>query len=121
MCRQDIPPENRECVCQTEAPLRGLLHIVILNLIKNKSAHGGEISKTLKEKFGIDAPRGIIYALLRKMDKDSLIVSNWDIQESGPAKRMYRITEDGLEYLETALERLRRATNLIKILLEQQT
>ena len=113
--------EHTGCVCHTEAPLRGLLNIAIINLIKDKPAYGGEIYLTLKEKFRIDAPRGIIYALLRKMEGDSLIVSNWDIQETGPARRIYHITEDGLEYLKDYLERLRRASQMIHILLEDKT
>ena len=53
------------------------------------------------------------------MEADSIIVSNWDIQESGPARRIYRITEDGLEYLKCSLERLRRAGQMIDILLKE--
>ena len=120
MCHERMA-EHTGCVCHTEAPLRGLLHIAIISLIKDKPAHGGEIYQILKEKFKIDAPRGIIYALLRRMEGDSLIVSNWDIQETGPARRIYHITEDGLEYLQSFLERLRRASQMIHILLEENT
>ena len=120
MCDEKMS-EHSDCACHTDAPLRGLLHVAILNLIKDKSAHGGEIYQTLKEKFKIDAPRGIIYALLRRMEGDSLIVSNWDIQETGPARRIYHITEDGLEYLKAFLERLRRASQMIHILLEEKS
>ena len=120
MCHGEMP-EHPGCVCQTEAPLRGLLNIAIINLINDKPAHGGEIYQTLKEKFLIDAPRGIIYALLRRMEGDGLLVSNWDIQQTGPARRIYHITEDGLEYLKSSLERLRRANQMIDILLKEKT
>jgi len=100
-----------------EAPLKGILSIAIIDLIKDKSVHGGEIYQSLKEKFQIDTPRGIIYTILRRMESDGLIVSNWDIQESGPAKRIYRITEEGLEYLKISMEKLRRSRQLIMILL----
>jgi DNA-binding PadR family transcriptional regulator len=109
------------CVCHTDAPLRGLLHIAILNLIKDKSAHGGEIYQSLKEKFEIDAPRGIIYALLRRLEGHSLVVSDWDIQETGPARRIYHVTDDGLDYLKAFVERLRRASQMIHILLEEKS
>ncbi len=120
MCDEKIA-KHSGCVCHTDAPLRGLLHIAILGLIKDKSAHGGEIYQNLKEKFKIDAPRGIIYALLRRMEGDSLVVSDWDIQETGPARRIYHITEDGLGYLRGFLERLRRASQMIHILLEEKS
>ncbi|MEM3693753.1 MAG: PadR family transcriptional regulator [Candidatus Bathyarchaeia archaeon] len=100
-------------------PLRGLLHLTILHLIKVKPTHGGEIHQGLKEKFGIEAPRPLIYTLLRRMEAMGFIVSNWEVQESGPARRTYRITEDGLEYLKDSLERLRRDAVIIKTLLEE--
>ncbi len=104
-----------------EAPLKGILSIAMVDLIKDKSAHGGEIYQSLKEKFQIDTPRGIIYTLLRRMEGDGLIVSEWDIQESGPARRIYRITEEGMDYLRTSMEKLRRSRQLIKILLDEKT
>ena len=117
--RHEKRAKHRHWAHHTDAPLRGLLHVAILNLIKDKSAHGGEIYQSLKEKFEIDAPRGMIYALLRRLEGHSLVVSDWDILETGPARRVYRITDDGLEYLKGFLERLRRASRMIHILLEQ--
>src|ERR1035437_2013360 len=70
-------------------PLRGLLPIAVLGLIKDKPAHGGDIYQRLREKFDIETPRPVVYLLLRKFEKGGFIVSTWDIQESGPAKRRY--------------------------------
>jgi DNA-binding PadR family transcriptional regulator len=102
---------------QSETPFKGILSIAIVDLIKDKSAHGSEIHQSLKEEFQKDTPRGIIYTILRRMESDGLIVSNWDIQESGPARRIYRITEEGLEYLKFSRKKLRRSRQLIMILL----
>lgn len=103
----------------SEAPLRGILRIAIISLIKDNPAHGGQIHQSLKEKFQIDAPRGIIYNLLRRMEGESLILSNWDTHKSGPAIRIYRITDDGLEYVKSALERLKKSRKMINILLRE--
>ena len=78
-----------------EPLLKGILSIAIIDLVKDKPIHGGEIYQSLKEQFQIDTPRGIIYTILRKMEGEGLLVSNWDIQESGPARRIYHITEEG--------------------------
>jgi len=104
----------------SEPLLKGILSIAIIDIIKDKSVHGGEIYQSLKEKFKIDTPRGIIYALLRKMEGDGLLVSNWDIPESGAARRIYHITEEGLEYLKYAMDRLRRSREIIMILLAEK-
>jgi DNA-binding PadR family transcriptional regulator len=94
-------------------PLRGILPIAVLGLIKDKPAHGGEIYQSLQEKFGIEAPRPVVYMLLRRLERVGLMVSSWDIQESGPAKRRYTITEDGLEYLDAGLESLKKVSQII--------
>ncbi|HJX36435.1 MAG TPA: PadR family transcriptional regulator [Dehalococcoidales bacterium] len=105
----------------TEPLLKGILSIAIIELVKVKPIHGGEIYQSLKEKFQIDTPRGIIYTILRKMEGEGLLFSKWDIQESGPARRIYHITEEGLEYLKYAMDRLRRSKQIIMLLLREET
>lgn len=94
-------------------PFRGILPIAVLSLIKDKPAHGGEIYQSLQEKFGIEAARPVIYVLLRRLEGAGLMVSSWDISESGPAKRKYTITEDGLEYFNRSLEELKKMGDII--------
>lgn len=106
-------------ITDPEVPLKGILSIVSINIIKEKPVHGGEIYQRIKEKYQIDPPRGIIYALLRRMESDGLILSTWDIQESGPARRIYRITDEGMDYLKIAIERVKKTSRMIAILLEE--
>lgn len=100
---------------------RGILSVAVLRLIKVKPAHGGEIYQSLQEKFGIEAARPVIYILLRRLERAGLIVSSWDTSESGPAKRKYTITEDGLEYLNYGLEDLKKRGAIISKLTSEQT
>jgi len=100
-----------------EPLLKGILSIAIMMIIKDKSVHGGEIYQSLKEKFQIDTPRAIMYSVLRKLENDGLLVSSWDIPESGTARRSYHITEEGLQYLKYAGDKLRRSKQIIMILL----
>lgn len=101
-------------------PLRGMLAIAVLGLIKDKPAHGAEIAQSLKDKFEIEAPRPVVYMLLRRLERHGFMVSTWDIQESGPARRRYTITEDGLEYLTQGLERLRKVAKAINQLVGEK-
>ncbi|MCX5676549.1 MAG: helix-turn-helix transcriptional regulator [Planctomycetota bacterium] len=39
-------------------------------------------------------PTGV-YRMLRLMEKRGLVVSSWDLSDSGPAKRSYRLTPGG--------------------------
>jgi DNA-binding PadR family transcriptional regulator len=37
--------------------------------------------------------------MLRIMEKRGLVVSSWDLSDSGPAKRLYRLTLEGRQCL----------------------
>lgn len=100
-------------------PLRGMLAVAVLSLIKDSPAHGGEIAQRLKDKFDVEVPRPVIYMLLRRLEGHGLMVSAWDIQESGPARRKYTITEDGIEYYNSGIERLKKLAKIINTLTSQ--
>jgi DNA-binding PadR family transcriptional regulator len=102
-----------------ETPIRGLLHLSILNLVKNGPVYGAEIYRGLKEKYNIEAPKAIIYGLLRRMEYAGFLASAWDVEGGGPARRKYTITDEGLDYLKDALENLRKVKGLIDILLAE--
>jgi DNA-binding PadR family transcriptional regulator len=102
-----------------ETPVRGLLHLSILNLVKNGPVYGAEIYRALKEKYNIEAPKAIIYGLLRRMEYAGFLASTWDVEGGGPARRKYKITEEGLDYLKDSLENLRKVKGVIDILLAE--
>ncbi len=61
----------------------------------------------------------MVYGLLRRLERHGFIYSRWSVEESGPARRIYRITEEGLDYLEDSLGRLKRVKSLIECLLSE--
>jgi len=83
-------------------------------LIKQKPTYGSEIYQNLKEKFGINAPRPLIYTLLRRLERNGFITSTWEMPESGPARRIYRITEEGLDVLKDSAVKLKKVIPLIE-------
>jgi len=42
---------------------------------------------------------GTVYTNLRRMEQEGLVSSSWDLQDSGPRRRLYRLTEQGEELL----------------------
>lgn len=104
---------NHKHMVFSKIPIRGLLHILILKILKESSIHGGEIYRQLKERYDVDAPKPIIYGVLRRMEKHGLLLSKWNIKEEGPATRVYIITEEGIDYLEDALEKLKKIREII--------
>ena len=73
---------------------------ILLGLLLEAS-YGYELIQDIQQ-FGFvegQAPPGMIYRHLRQMEKDGLVSSKWETEGTGPAKRMYEITEEGREVL----------------------
>jgi PadR family transcriptional regulator PadR len=57
---------------------------------------------------------GPLYRILRQMENEGLVQSNWDTSRQGPARRLYSITEAGEKYLNlwgNSLEQYRTITD----------
>jgi len=66
-----------------------------------KPSYGYELIQGIQN-FGFvegQAPPGMIYRHLRQLEEDGLVSSEWKTESSGPAKRIYQLTEDGREML----------------------
>lgn len=81
------------------APKNFLIPIMLLHL-KELNSHGYELMEKVTQ-FGIESlDQGNFYRLLRQLEKDELVSSQWDTSAGGPAKRIYSITETGEQYLD---------------------
>jgi len=90
---------GRPCDCATI--LGGLLRPCLLLLIaEGKGKHGYELSPALTE-LGLDvsADGGRLYRVLRHLEKEGLVESQWDTQTAGPARRVYSVTTSGIHFL----------------------
>lgn len=84
---------------QAGAPKNFLVPVILLHL-REFNAYGYELMEKLTS-FGIDSlDRGNFYRILRQLEKDELVTSEWNTDENGPAKRVYAITEEGQQYLD---------------------
>jgi len=61
-------------------------------------AHGYNLIESLKE-FGFaedPVDSSVVYRCLREMEEEGLVTSQWDTEATaGPARRVYRLTEEG--------------------------
>jgi len=82
--------------------LKGTLEILILRTLQRGPNHGYGIVRWLKEisaeEFQIE--EGALYPALRKLEKRGLIVSAWEVTETGREAKVYQLTQDGIEGLE---------------------
>lgn len=74
----------------------------ILLALKTKPSYGYELIQEITQ-FGFiegQVPPGMIYRHLRELEENGLVVSEWETEGVGPAKRVYQLTGEGLEVLE---------------------
>ena len=75
----------------------------LLMALRDGNSYGYQLIQTIGE-YGFmrgEVPPGMIYRHLRQMDEEGLVESKWDSEGDGPAKRVYTITADGLEVLDS--------------------
>jgi len=82
----------------------------LLLLLSQKPSHGYELMENLSG-FGFyegDPDPGAVYRNLRQMEGEELVESSWDTTGSGPAKRLYRLTPKGEDYLHSWVVSIRK-------------
>ncbi len=81
----------------------------LLLLLRERPAHGYELLERLPELTGeTRVEMGNLYRLLRGLEEEGLVSSEWDDFSPGPAKRRYAISPDGERLLDHWAEALRR-------------
>ena len=82
----------------------------VLLLLRDRPAHGYELLDQLGELLpGERVDMGNLYRVLRALEEDGLVSSQWDERSPGPAKRVYRLTEAGEAVLADWVAALRAA------------
>ena len=87
---------------------KGLLPIYILHILSIEPSNGNDISKKIGERTkGLWIPStGGIYPLLKKFEKQGLIIGEWDDPKK-KFQKIYRLTEDGKKDFEKNKELLK--------------
>jgi DNA-binding PadR family transcriptional regulator len=71
---------------------RGFLQVLVLVSLE-KPTYGYRMIKAFDEK-GYDVEENTLYPLLRRLEKNGLIQSEWEVSEGRP-KKFYSITDEG--------------------------
>lgn len=104
-----------------EGKIERFLEPCLLLLLAETPAHGYDLMEKL-DLFDFD-PRcqdpGQIYRTLRRMESDGLVLSAWETNNSGPARRCYEITADGLAVLRAWMKTLEKRISIVQTLLER--
>lgn len=92
----------------------------ILTFLSQGEAHGYTLLEKLESLGLVDLHPSMVYRLLRQMESNGWITSDWEEKETqGPPRRVYRLTEEGLGVLKFWSDQLKLTENLIKRLFDQ--
>ena len=101
--------ESNDCGCE-ETSSKGACHCeghdkfidpCLLLLIAQNSSHGYDLIEKL-ERYGftgVDPTKA--YRHLRHLEQEGFLESAWSTENPGPARREYKITKEGLDFLQT--------------------
>ena len=100
--------------------ISGFLEPCLLLLLHRNEAHGYELLDGLK-RFGFEqhpVDSSTVYHVLRSLEHRDLATSRWQTGGSGPARRLYRITEEGDHHLSRWAQDLRETDRVLHHFLE---
>ena len=90
--------------------LRGSLDLLILKTLSLAPMHGWGISQRVQQisRGVLEVNQGSLYPALQRLEKDGLVVSDWDTTDNNRRARYYRLTAAGRRALGVELESWRR-------------
>ncbi len=119
MC--DDHPTQGGCHCKVERVPNFAQPRLLLELAK-KPAHGYELIERLGQADSLSPDPGNFYRMMRSLEEEGLVCSTWDTQNSGPARRIYELTEQGYEFLHTWAATIRQThQSLARFLSDYET
>ena len=112
---------DKPCTCEMGNLYRFCEPIVLFTLAKLGTAHGYQIAAEAKPlavtHAGLDG--AAIYRALRRLEATGCVTSDWDTTGGGPARRLYTLTERGLEHLAEWAEVMESITSAVSVLVRE--
>jgi len=99
----------------TQELRRGILVLAALSQLKEEK-YGYALISSLAEK-GLDIDQGTLYPLLRRLESQGLLQSEWNVEGSRP-RRYYVISPEGSRTLVNLTGEWRNLTNVMEKLLD---
>ena len=119
MCGDGSGHGRRRSCCPLGGQVRGFVQPWLLLLCQGPS-HGYELMERLAQDDeipGVDP--GLLYRTLRQMEEAGLLRSAWETEGRGPARRVYEISEEGLDHLRAWAVTMRQTRRRLDRLLRE--
>lgn len=96
---------------------RGVIVLAVLGTLSEEQ-YGYSILKLLSDR-GLDVDQGTLYPLLRRLEGQGLLQSNWKLEEARP-RRYYVISEEGRRVLPVLKQEWDRMNGTVSALLSEE-
>jgi DNA-binding PadR family transcriptional regulator len=90
---------------------RGVITLVVLSRLKNQE-YGYTLLKKLDD-LGFSVDQNTLYPLLRRLEKQGLLESEWKVEDPRP-RRYYSRSELGSQLLEELKEELKKQNEILE-------
>lgn len=97
---------------------RGIVVLAVLSQM-DTARYGYSLIQQLAEQ-GLDIEEGTLYPLLRRLEKQGLLESEWEVSETRPRK-YYRISPAGREVLATLTADWLKTVEVMRCILQGQS
>jgi PadR family transcriptional regulator len=94
---------------------KGTTQLLLLAVLAEGPRHGYAIAREVERRSreALSLGEGALYPALRALEREGLIVSRWEVQPSGPARRVYEITDAGRRKLEKQVTAWRKLVEAV--------
>ena len=102
LVQQKYTRKNKEMAnIQKEVQIKltkGLIDIIVLQLLKNEPMHGYQIITKIRKNFGVYLGPSTVYPMLGMLEKKGYVTSEWNMNSERPRK-IYTLTNHGQSVL----------------------
>ncbi|MDF2538874.1 MAG: putative transcriptional regulator [Herbinix sp.] len=94
---------------------KGILEMCILYLVSKENVYGYDLIKIMHKYFP-DVNESTFYAVLRRLSKDGSTEIYMGQVSGGPVRKYYKITENGIKYLNDSVTDWNNINEIIHII-----
>lgn len=93
---------------------KGIVELMVLQLVDTRQLYGYAIVRELKERGELAAGEGTVYPILRRLEADGLVATEWSDQGPAGPRKYYSITPQGHAFLDRAWAEWRQIADALE-------
>jgi PadR family transcriptional regulator PadR len=95
---------------------KGVIQMLVLQVLSVEPLYGYAIVKRLEDMGDFVAGEGTVYPVLRRLEADGFLVSEWQQPVDGNARKYYSVTVAGTVFLARSLAEWKRIDSAVRSL-----